>query len=181
MLKINDDFGFLQDVSNWNTHRPMLLLGLHLTEGAVLELGSGHGSTPYLKAYCEAHDRAFQTFDSNREWCDKTGAIYVHSWNAVVGGVVGAHRGLIFIDHAPGERRHTDAITLANAADVLVLHDTEEGGLGNYMWDKTWPYFKYRLNYNRKGGGAGATIVSNKVDVNQFRGMTLGQFTFDND
>jgi hypothetical protein len=49
------------------------------------------------------------------------------------------------------------------------------------MWSKAWPHFKYRLNYNRTGGGAGATLVSNKIDVNRFRGLSLGPYTFDND
>jgi hypothetical protein len=179
-----DIHGFLQGITgNWENHRPLLLLAFELTTGAVMELGSGEGSTPYLRKYCEATGRTFQTFDNNEEWCKKTGAEYVQTylWSALVAGAAGAHRGLIFIDHAPGERRHEDAIRLANAADVLVLHDTEEGGAGNYMWDKAWPHFKYRLNYNKTGGGAGATLVSNKIDVNRFRGLSLGPYTFDND
>lgn len=176
-----DKFGFLQSVTgNWNNHLPLLLLGLALTnEGAVLELGSGEGSTPLLRKDCEATCRIFQSFDNSKEWCDKTGAHYVVDWDTFIKDVP-AHS-LIFIDHAPGERRHEDAIKLANAADVLVLHDTEEGGAGNYMWDRAWPHFKYRLNYNKTGGGAGATMVSNKIDVNQFRGLSFGAYQFDND
>jgi hypothetical protein len=174
--------GFLKAVTgNWNNHLPLLLLGLSHTDGAVMELGSGDGSTPYLRKYCADYKRTFQSFDNNQEWCAKTSAEYVQDWNPLIAGAAGAYRGLIFIDHAPGERRADDAIKLANAADILVLHDTEEGGAGDYKWDKAWPHFKYRLNYNKSGGGAGATAVSNKIDLNRFRGLSLGQFTFDND
>jgi hypothetical protein len=182
-LTIKDQFeyGFLTEFNNWSNHRGLLLLGLHLTGGDVMELGSGEGSTPYLRKYCENNRRSFQSYDNNREWCIKTGADYVYDWGNVIDSKANINYGLIFVDHAPGERRHLDAIALSNAADILVLHDTEEGGAGNYMWDKAWPYFKYRLNYNKTGGGAGATLVSNKIDVNRFRGLSLGPYTFDND
>jgi hypothetical protein len=181
-IDVPDEFGFLKGVTNnWNNHLPLLLLGLHLTNGDVLELGCGEGSTPYLRQYCEANGRMFRTWDNNLEWVKKIGAGFTDNWDDTIEGAKEKHHGLIFIDHAPGERRHLDAITLANAADVLVLHDTEEGGAGNYMWGKAWPHFKYRLNYNKTGGGAGATMVSNKIDVNRFRGLSLGQFKFDND
>jgi hypothetical protein len=170
---------------NWNNHLPLILLGLQLSKRGdavdVLELGSGEGSTPLLRKYCEDQKLTFLSYDNNHEWCLKTGANFALEWDTLITILAKKHYGLIFIDHAPGERRHLDAIALANAADVLVLHDTEEGGAGNYMWDKAWPHFKYRLNYNKTGGGAGASLVSNKIDVNRFRGLSLGPYTFDND
>lgn len=172
---------FLEGIDNWSNHRPLLLLGLYLANGAMLELGSGEGSTPYLRKYCQDAGRVFQSFDNSEEWCKKTEASYIQNWDDLIEKTLQHHHGVIFIDHAPGERRHLDAIALANAADILVLHDTEEGGAGNYMWDNAWPHFKYRLNYNKTGGGAGATAVSNKIDLNQFRGLSLGKYTFDND
>lgn len=178
---------FLGSVTgNWNNHLPLLLLGLHLSERNgtdidILELGSGEGSTPLLDKYSQSQQLKFLSYDNNPEWCEKTGSTLALDWDTLMVILAKKKYGLIFIDHAPGERRHLDAIALANAADILVLHDTEEGGAGNYMWDKAWPHFKYRLNYNKTGGGAGATMVSNKIDLNQFRGLKLGAFTFDND
>jgi hypothetical protein len=177
----NDRVGFMDGISNWNNHRGLLWLSLHLTEGPVMELGSGEGSTGYLRAYCARWGRIFQTFDNNQMWCDKTDSEFVEDWSPIIAGAAGTKRGLIFIDHAPGERRAPDTIKLANAADILVLHDTEEGGAGDYKWEQAWPHFKYRLNYNKNGGGAGATAVSNTIDLNRFRGLSLGQFTFDAD
>jgi hypothetical protein len=177
----NDQHGFLNAVTgNWNNHLPMLLLGLHLTEGLVIELGSGEGSTPFLKAYCEANKREFRSYDNNKDWCAKTGAEYVEDWEPIIFELSRIHRGLVFIDHAPGERRFKDAIRMLGA-DIIVMHDTEEGGAGDYHWEVVWPNFRFRLNYNKSGGGAGATAVSNTIDLNRYRGLSLGPYTFDND
>lgn len=179
----SDQYGFLNTSGNWDNHRPLLLLALSLTDHDVYELGSGDGSTPHLRQYCDNNNRRFYSFDNNKDWCDKTGAYHVDDWGSVLRLIQDrvTKIGVIFIDHAPGERRVEDAIRLANDAQILVMHDTEEGGAGDYKWDKAWPHFKYRLNFNKDGGGAGATAVSNTIDLNRFRGLSLGPYTFDND
>jgi hypothetical protein len=176
-----DQLGFLKGVTgNWNNHLPLLLLGLHLTNGDVYEFGAGEGSTPYLRSYCKANSRYFQSWENNKEWAEKCGSLYVEDWNNE--GLFWS-AGVVFIDHAPGEQRIITIAELAkrNETDIIVIHDTEEGGAGDYKYDRIWPLFKYRLNYNKTGGGAGATMVSNKIDVSRFRGLSLGQFKFDND
>lgn len=178
------NYDFVKDIKgNWDNHRVVLLLALGLTEFDVMELGSGEGSTNYLRSYCEDHGRKFLSFDNNKEWCERTGAEYVEDWESVLDFIKCrvTKIGVIFIDHAPGERRSSDAIRLRNEADIFVLHDTEEGGAGDYKFDTIWHLFKYRLNYNRLGGGAGATAVSNTIDLNRFRGLSLGQYKFDDD
>lgn len=175
----SDVHGFLKGVGgNWDNHRPLLLLGLKLTTGLVIEFGSGEGSTPFLRSYCQEYERVFESWESNKEWAAKTGSNYTSSWE-----LPSVYRkcGLFFCDHAPGEHRHIAVKVMAHFADIIVIHDTEEGGAGDYKFEKIWHLFKYRLNYNKNGGGAGATAVSNTIDLNRFRGLSLGQYTFDKD
>lgn len=174
----SDTHNFLRVEGNWDNHRPLLLLALSLTGGDVYEYGAGEGSTNYLRKYCEANGRYFCSYDSNREWAEKTGALYVQDWECE-SQWFGC--GLAFVDLAPGEYRWRAIENLATEADIICIHDTEEGGAGDYKLDRIWHLFKYRLNYNKTGGGAGATLVSNKIDVNRFRGLSLGPYTFDND
>lgn len=89
--------------------------------------------------------------------------------------------GLLFIDHAPGEHRWKAIQKMADSAEVIVFHDSEIGGAGNYMYDKIYSLFKYQLHYNRHCGGAGASMVSNKIDVSVFKGLKLGNIQFDDD
>jgi hypothetical protein len=177
-IELDDTYGFLKVHGNWDNHRPLLFLALHLTNGYVVEFGSGEGSTQYLSSYCAANKRAFSTYDNNKEWCDKTGATYVTDWG---GADVWHSCSLLFIDHAPGEHRKVAIERMMDKADVIVVHDTEQVGAGDYGFEPIFAKFKYRLNYNKTGGGAGATLVSNKIDVNRFRGLSLGPYTFDND
>jgi len=183
-MQESDRFEFLKSVTgNWNNHLPLLLLALRLTDNAfertdVVELGSGLGSTKYLRDYCGERSRYFNSYDNNKEWAEKCGAQYVDDWD---GAPIWQSCGLLFVDHAPGEHRKVAIERMKDKAEIIVIHDTEEGGQGDYRFDTIWHLFKYRLNYNKTGGGAGATAVSNTIDLNRFRGLSLGQFTFDND
>ncbi len=161
------DNKFLTFNNNWSSHLPMLLLGLQNSEGDVIELGSGDGSTKTLREYCKEHGRAFATYDSNKDWADKCGAIHIPDWDAAD---IWKPCGLLFVDHAPGEHRIHAISRMRDMAEVIVIHDTEEGGAGDYKYSRIWPLFKYRLNYNRLEGGAGASAVSNKVDLHKFAG-----------
>lgn len=180
-IEVKDEFGFLEPIqSNWESHRPLLYLGLNLISLAadVVEFGSGYGSTPFLRNWCEKNSRYFNSYDSNKDWCEKTESQYVEDWDTAG---IWQPCGLLFIDHAPGEHRWKAIERMAESAEIIVFHDSEIGGAGNYMYDKIYPLFKYQLHYNRHGGGAGASMVSNKIDVSVFKGLKLGNIQFDND
>lgn len=165
--------------SNYDTHRPLVLLGLQLSEGLVTEMGSGDGSTSLIRKYCQIDNRPFHSFDNNKEWADKTGSQYVENWNNEP--LWQQSCGLLFVDHAPGEHRWKAIATMVDKADIIVYHDSEIGGAGDYQYKRIEPLFKYSLQYNRHGGGAGCSMVSNKIDVSLYHGLSLGEFKFDNE
>lgn len=169
---------YLDELNNWNNHRLLLLLGLALTKYDVIELGSGDGSTAMLEDRCGLDNRSFSSYDSNKEWAAKTGATWIEDWDKAD---IWHPCDLLFVDHAPGEHRKVAIERMMDSADIIVVHDTEQGGAGDYGFEPVFAKFKYRLNYNKTGGGAGATAVSNKIDLNKFRGLKLGQYQFDND
>lgn len=176
----SDTYGFLKkSESNWDSHRPLIWLGLNLTNRLVVELGSGEGSTPYFRKYCPDNQRPFISFDSNKEWSEKMSVEHIPDWDQYEDWHLSG--GLLFVDMAPGEYRWKAIQKLYEKFDIIVFHDSEIGGAGNYMYHKIYPLFKYQLHYNRHGGGAGASMVSNKIDVSKFKGLKLGQFQFDNE
>lgn len=159
---------FLKDVANWDNHRHLLWPALEATTGDVVEMGMGQGSTPFLHEYCKANGRKLFSYDNNLEWSSKfesyawTGHSISHvvDWDDV-------HRlhpspDVVLIDHAPGERRYIDVQKYANAAKILVIHDSEPAATG-YMMDKIWRLFKYRKDFETVG--AWATAVSNFIKL----------------
>lgn len=178
----NDNNGFLQTNGNWDNHRPLLLLALSLTTDKVTELGSGDGSTEYLRNYCKDPGRRFESYESDYDWSLKTKSAWVSDWDHPCRWAdIWVPCGLLFVDHAPGEHRKVAIERMIDKAQIICAHDTEIGGAGDYGFEPVFARFKYRLNYNKTGGGAGATLVSNSIDVNRFRGLSLGPYTFDDD
>lgn len=149
---------FLKDVKNWDNHRPLLWWALEHTQDSslpVLEMGCGEGSTPYLQDYCKRNNRTLISYDFNKEWADKYGAIHVTDWDTVKH----PDYSVVLIDHSPGERRWIDIKNLCNKVDYMVIHDSEPSATG-YMLDKIWNLFPYRRDL--KTSGAWGTIVSTK-------------------
>lgn len=177
-ITAEDKYGFLKDVEHFCNHRPLLWLGLHLIDPLkdVVEFGSGHGSTKYLRDWCSRNGIYFNSYDNNPEWCEKTGSQFVEDWEAAP---IYQSCGLILIDHAPGEHRHIAAAMMAQRADIVVLHDAEETGSGNYQYEKVYPMYKYKLGHNLNGGGAGCSMVSNTIDLHVFKGLKLGGYDFE--
>ena len=162
---------FIENVQNWDNHRPLLWWALKETKGQtepVLEMGCGEGSTPYLKQYLKTDKRKLISYDYSKEWADKYNANHVTDWDAIEH----ENYSVILIDHSPGERRHLDVIKLANKCDYMIIHDSEPAATG-YMLDKVWNLFPYRRNL--KTEGAWATIVSAKHDIPEIsiKGFTI--------
>lgn len=164
---------FIKDVGSWDNHRVLLWLALELTKGSplpVVEYGAGHGSTPFLRQYCEDAGRTFISYESNAEWAEKCGSIYIPDW---LTADVYKDCSVALVDSAPGEIRHEIIAILKDKVDVLTVHDSEPAATG-YMLDKIWILYSYRVNL--KSEGAWASAVSNKIDLTQFDGTLIGKF-----
>lgn len=133
---VTQDLGFY-------SHFPVLAAAVAKTTGAVLELGSGWGSTPLLRAMCK--NRVLESYDSDLEWSQKMGVPHVPDWKSWQ--PAHAKYGVAFIDCAPGEVRAELALRLKGKAKFILLHDAEcdgiHGGGGNYRYDLITPNFKY--------------------------------------
>lgn len=167
---------FLFQISNWDNHRPLLWLALQETEGDVLELGCGQGSTPFLKKYCEKNKRNFFSYDSGLDWANQFGSIYCRDWN----NFDWSHKyDVAFIDHAPGEHRKLALKLLKNKAKIIVIHDSEPKGhnSSDYQVRELFDQFKYVIDLKSKKPGAWASMLSNIIDLDKFKNQKIGGFT----
>lgn len=168
---------FLHGIGSWDDHRLLLWEALELTKESKLpvsEFGAGDGSTPYLRKYCEDNNREFFSYESNKEWAEKCGSIFVEDWNA---SELYKNYSVVLIDHAPGEHRHEAIAILKDKVDIIVIHDTEAAATG-YMYVKIWGLFNSRVNCIQKNGkpGAEASAVSNKINLSGLEGISFGDF-----
>lgn len=158
---------------------PLLFIGLEETKGRVLEFGMGHGSTPLLNDYCTAKKRMLHSFDYNEGWRVKFDNILnefhksflVTDW----GKVYENEAELIFIDQSPGEERKETIKAYQNTKGILVIHDTEPIGAGNYQVRPLFDLFKYKIEVQTEG--AWATALSNDIDITKWVGEKFGDYT----
>lgn len=160
---------------------PLLYKALEETKGAVLELGMGHGSTPLLNEYATKNRRELYSFDYNEEWrskfdnlINKNHASYlVKDWNEVYKNFKDAS--VIFIDQSPGEERKETIKAYQHTKGILVIHDTEPTGAGDYQVRPLFPLFKYKVEVQT--AGAWATALSNEIDITKWVGETFKDYT----
>lgn len=163
---------FLKQMDNVSNHRLLLWYALRATKGKVVEYGSGKGSTQYLRKYCKDAKRDFESYDYSPEYAKINDSTLIRDWDSIK-----PFGSVILIDHSPGERRHVDIKRLAANFDIMVIHDSEPVGGGDYKLEPLWKLFKYRVDIKSKG--AWATAVSNTIDLKGFKGKKFGKYKID--
>lgn len=156
---------FLKICGNWNSHLPFLWQALEMTKHLklpTLELGSGMGSTAVLRQYCNDEGIEFVTYDDKMEYAKENESIYIENWDTLPWR---RDWGVVLVDHAPGEDRKL-RLPLLHHSQIVVAHDTEIVGAGNYQMRPEIIKYKYWLDYET--AGAWATAMSDLWDVTKF-------------
>ena len=138
------------------SHLTTLLKCVMSTDGPVLELGTGLYSTIVLNAALP-YDRLLLSFETNAEWFKQLGDLErpghqlfcLASFDEMYTNIAFMTNGfdVIFIDHAPAERRKTDIAKLANDRSLFVVHDYEHPAYG---YDTVNGLFKHILVHDHK-------------------------------
>lgn len=150
------------------THIPLLVMVFEISEGDVLEMGTGYFSTLMLRWLCEMQNRTLYSFESSKKWYDRAmkkpktfqTMTYVENWDDAD---IERPWGMAFIDHGPNYRRQHDIKRLANCAKYIVIHDTEPEVEKSYHYSNIWDLFQYRYDYTRCLPWT--SVVSNFADL----------------
>ena len=158
------------------THIPLLVRAFTLSEGDVLELGTGYFSTAILKWLCEMSDRTLYSYETGWSWYERAirkpvpfhKVFKIDNWDEAN---LERHWGLAFIDHSPAKRRHIEVKRLAYLADYIVMHDTNPehdyvNSRKGYRYSKIWPLFKYRYDFTKYYPST--SVVSNFYSLEKF-------------
>ena len=155
------------------THIPMLVKVFELTQGDVLELGSGFFSTTLLRWLCQMNGRTLYSLESHDHYYQlalKKPAEYHkvikvnYNWDSPL---LEKHWGMVLVDHWPNERRWKEIEKLANFAEYIIIHDSNLSDVKRYGYEKIWGLFKYRYDYTKLNPNT--TVVSNFHDLKEFK------------
>jgi hypothetical protein len=146
------------------SHYPVLIRVLGATKGPVLEIGMGLYSTPLLHWVCFDLGRKLVSLEHieeyyrlNRRFASESHEVkLVKDWN---NHDYGKGWEVVFIDNEP-KRRVSVIKQVANLANYVILHDTEEP---YYHYDEIFPLFKYRHDYTR--AVPNTSVLSNINDL----------------
>ncbi len=153
---------------NYGTHLPALIRTLSLTNGDVLELGTGVFSTPFLHYWCLLNKRKLVSYDNSAEWNGWVDYYkgpyheinYVDDWDKAD---IERPWDVVLVDHSPDFRRKVDIKRLANYAKYIVIHDTNKTYYHTYSYHEIYPLFKYRKIW--KEDNRRTDVLSNLVDL----------------
>lgn len=171
------------------SYYPLLYKALEATKGEIIEMGTGHGSTPLLHEYATKNKRKLHSYETEKDWISKftDTANEYHTFTLLGRGdwdsCSKSHNSpsVVFIDHAPGERRKEDIIKFKDKADIIVIHDTEPHN-GGYQVRQHFSKFKYCVEVmsnvpNPHEVGAWATALSNTIDITKWVGEKFGEYS----
>ena len=158
--------------SKYNSHRPVLKVALtNITEGTIIEFGMGEGSTEILSMAAKEQERRFISYENNPEWYAKMVRLhspynnlkFVTDWDKA--SIIKC--AILFVDHAPAERRKIEIERFKGKAEVIIVHDTEDSAEYVYGLKETLSLFKYR-NDLQQSDMPRTTIVSDTINVNKW-------------
>ena len=161
-------FDYRQFKASEGSHIPVLIKVLSISDGPVLELGTGTNSTSVLHWLCNATKRKIDSYESQKEWYflarnyrnEFHGVHFIDNWDNLD---VNQHWSVIFIDHWPGVRRNVEMARLCNSGDYIIVHDTEAKSDWHYNFSRAFPLYKYRFDY--KLAYPETSVLSNFIDV----------------
>ena len=153
---------------NLGSHLPVLMKLVAMTDGPILELGSGPYSTPYLHWACYPTKRRLFTYETNPEWWEFTKKFradfhrtyLVSDWSSVK---FNRPWSIAFVDH-DGVRSET--VRQVVHAEYVVCHDTENKGERRWGLVRVGRWFQSRWKYTAPRPNT--TIFSNMHDLTGF-------------
>jgi hypothetical protein len=153
----------------FGSHLPVLHKLLSITDGRVVEFGSGMNSTIFLHWACHSKKRQLLTLEGKWDYYKRIRRLrsdyhdiqFVKTWR---NDLAPGKWSVVFIDHSPGYMRGYDAVRFVDS-DYVVLHDTEDAVSNGYGYNLVYPLFKYRFDY--KKATPHTTVLSNINDVSK--------------
>lgn len=142
------------------THVPVLFAAVDATTGPVVEFGTGYNSTPLLHERVAARGRTLLSLEADPKWLGRSADLaspshelrLVESWEAELERPTWDEPwSVVFVDQSGWEARAATARRVAEAAELVVIHDCDalarEGLLGREEAPLRGPRDRGRRDY----------------------------------
>ena len=154
---------FTPDYRRWGTHLPLLRWAVENTSGAVLELGAGNYSTPYLSSVAK-RGRSVMTVEYDYGWRMASEEKYASAnhefrYHMPMQGLFD----VVLVDQGP-KRRRGSIEYLRPRVRYFVVHDTEPEEEMRYELAPVLESFRYRFD-DRLEDMPQTTIVSDTDEI----------------
>ena len=140
-----------------------------MTDGDVVEFGTGMFSTPVLHWMCVPDKRKLVSYESNikfyeiaRQYSDEFhDVLFVSNFDNLD---IEKPWDVVFIDHQ-ADRRRIEARRVSNCAQFVILHDTCGRDEKYFQYKDIYPLYKYKYQFNLIRPKT--SVLSNFVDVSK--------------
>ena len=161
---------------NYFTHMGALIACVNKTDGDILELGMGLGSTPYLHYAATGQKRNLLSLENDKGWHRHfAGSDFIHFLfrnefhkielvdNYENSPLIDKEWDVVLVDQTPDLSRKETVKKLANKAKYIIIHDSNEQYEKVYHYSEIYPLFKYKRIWTLDDRHA--TVLSNFVDL----------------
>lgn len=149
------------------SHQPVLAAVVAVTNGPILELGCGWGSSLWLHGICAIQNRKLVSLEGNMNWLNQFSWMtnsfhtfhHVKDWHDVP--EYEENWDVVLVDHGDSPNRATSILALKDRAKYLVCHDSCFAHL--YGYNDVFPMFNHRFDFAKRRPQT--TVVSMLHDV----------------
>lgn len=158
------------------THLGSLIACVNKTNGDILELGMGLGSTPYLHYAATIAKRNLLSLENDKGWLkqfktsDFMHFLYENEYHKIElvdnyenSPLIEKEWDVVLVDQTPDPSRKESVKKLANLAKYIIVHDSNERHEKNYHYSEIYPLFKHKRIWNLDDRYA--TVLSNFVEL----------------
>ena len=157
---------------NYFTHLGALIACVNKTKGDILELGMGLGSTIYLHYACTIAKRNLLSLENDKGWLKTFKSsqfmhfLYENDYHKLElvdvyedSPLIDKEWSVVLVDQTPDLSRKETVKKLANKAEYIIIHDSDEKHEKTYHYSEIYPLFKYIRHWDYDDRRA--TVLSN--------------------
>lgn len=156
------------------SHQPALIWGIENTNGDVLELGMGDGSTFLINDLLKNSNRRIVSVEDNSSWAaryyclknerHRIDEIDPLQWKEKIDELSNYEWGVVFVDQHGNENRLYAVEKLANRCDYLIMHDSDDFSFLKSS-EKNWYEYIPKLQAWPERKGPPTFIISRRHEI----------------